>query len=321
MGIIDTASKRYLAIGKIFADAFNYLIYEGEQIIQADKLRPVDTSEIAIPYGNGAKAPIQKYRDTMKIWAAMEDGEAVYVLLGFEAQTKIHYAMPVRDMLYDAINYAGQVDEARRSYRKKEDEGELIFEKDQIKIKLTSEEFLSGFRKEDKLIPIVTAIVFFGPEEWDAPTSIHEMINVPDERLLRVIPNYFINLIVPARMEDADFEKFHTDFGFAMKVIKHQTDDTIEIIKGTKNRKIDRDTAEFLNTVVKLELVYQEPAEEVEVDMCKAMEDYTKKMKILGAVEMLRDLGMDNQSIIEKIMDKFNLTQSAAEEYVLPKAV
>ena len=119
MGIIDTASKRYLAIGKIFADAFNYLIYEGEKIIQADQLRPVDTSEIAIPYGNGAKAPIQKYRDTMKIWAAMEDGEAVYVLLGFEAQTKSHYVMPVRDMLYDAINYAGQVDEARRSYRKK----------------------------------------------------------------------------------------------------------------------------------------------------------------------------------------------------------
>ena len=32
-------------------------------------------------------------------------------------------------------------------------EGDLYVDDDTLKIKLTSEEFLSGFRKEDKLIP------------------------------------------------------------------------------------------------------------------------------------------------------------------------
>ena len=133
--------------------------------------------------------------------------------------------------------------------------------------------------KEDKLIPIITAVIYLGADEWDAPTSIHEMLKVPDNRLLRVIPDYFINLIAPADIADEDFEKFHTDFGFAMKVIKHQKDKATEIIRATNHRRIDRSTAEFLNTVVNLNLVYEEPKEEVTVDMCKAMEDVKALMQ------------------------------------------
>lgn len=45
---------------------------------------------------------IQKYRDVFKRLAAMEDDNAAYLLIGIENQTYIHYAMPVKDMLYDA---------------------------------------------------------------------------------------------------------------------------------------------------------------------------------------------------------------------------
>ena len=146
-------------------------------------------------------------------------------------------------------------------------------------------------------------------------------MQITDKRLLRVIPDYFINLIVPASMEEEDFEKFHTDFGFAMKVIRHQKDDAVEIIEGTKNRKIDRDTAEFLNVAASLQLVYDEPEEEAEVDMCKAMEENNKRMKIQGAIDAYRDVELDDQTIIEKLMEKFDLSRSDAEKYVLPVAV
>ena len=113
MSIKDTETKRYISRPEIFADVFNYLLYNGEQTIKPETLHSVDTTEIIAPYGNGAKAPLQKYRDAMKIWAAMQDGEAVYVLLGCENQSKVHYAMPVKDMLYDSINYASQVDASK----------------------------------------------------------------------------------------------------------------------------------------------------------------------------------------------------------------
>ena len=66
-----------------------------------------------------------------------------------------------------------------------------------MKISLTRSEFLSGFRKGDKLMPVITAVIYFGAEEWDATMSIHEMLDV-DEELLPFIPDYRINLIAPA---------------------------------------------------------------------------------------------------------------------------
>lgn len=319
MGKFDTESKKYLAINQIFADAFNSLIYGGEPVIDSKALRPVDTTEIAIPYGNGARVPIQKYRDTMKIWVAMQDEAAVYVLLGGEAQSKVHYAMPVKDMLYDSVNYAAQVDEARRSYRNGDKAaGELIFEENELKIKLTQEEFLSGFRKDDKLIPVVTAVIYFWPDEWDGPLSIHDMLKVPDKRILRVIPDYFINLIAPANIEDEDFGKFNTDLGLAMKVIKYQRSGAVEIIQQTNHRKIDRGTAEFLNKVVNLNLVYEEPEGEGAVDMCKAMEDYTKKTEIIGAIKGMKLSGQPVEQIVKLITENYHVTKEYVEKLMEP---
>ncbi|MBR1865310.1 MAG: hypothetical protein IJ801_02265 [Lachnospiraceae bacterium] len=87
----------------------------------------------------------------------MEDENAIYVLLGSELQGKVNYGMPVKDVLYDAIGYSKQIEEARRSYRKDEktddeshDEAELLVKDGTLKIRLTSEEFLSGWRKGEK---------------------------------------------------------------------------------------------------------------------------------------------------------------------------
>ena len=97
--------KHYFSNNRFFADAFNFLLYDGEEVIKADELSEVDTTQIAVPYGNNARLPIQKYRDLLKLWNAMEDGNAIYVLLGSELQGKVNYGMPVKDVLYDAIGY------------------------------------------------------------------------------------------------------------------------------------------------------------------------------------------------------------------------
>ena len=64
------------------------------------------------PYGEDSKpVPIQKYRDVLKMVTAMEDNNATYLLLGIENQSQINNAMPVRNMMYDALQYGAQVDE------------------------------------------------------------------------------------------------------------------------------------------------------------------------------------------------------------------
>ncbi|MBP1586291.1 MAG: Rpn family recombination-promoting nuclease/putative transposase [Lachnospiraceae bacterium] len=315
MGVIDTEGKRYLFNNDIFADAFNYLVYGGKQVIKADELREIDTTELALPYGNGAKVPVQKYRDILKLWDAKMDDAAIYVILGTELQDKVHYGMPVKDGLYDMLGYSNQIDEIRRSYRnqngKNDTDGELVIDGDSLKIKLTSEEFLSGLRKGDKLIPIITAVVYLGDTPWDGPRSLHEMLDFKNDAIKDFVPDYKINLISPADMDDDEFTKFNTDLGFAMNVIKHQSDNADEIIGATNHRKIDRDTAVFLNTAARLHLEYEEKIGGI--DMCKALDNRIQKEKIISVMDYMKDEGKSETDIINKIIERFHVTK----EYVL----
>ena len=126
MGKVDTVTKAYMRKNNIFADAFNYLIYDGKPVVAPEQLRELDTTEIALPFGpqengNGnsqSSEMIQKYRDILKSAVVMQEDEAAYILLGIENQTDIHYAMPVRNMIYDALQYGKQVADTAARHRK-----------------------------------------------------------------------------------------------------------------------------------------------------------------------------------------------------------
>lgn len=64
--------------------------------------------------------PVQKYRDILKTAVIMQEAETYYLLLGIENQTDIHYAMPVRNMIYDALQYGRQVTDTAARHRKTE---------------------------------------------------------------------------------------------------------------------------------------------------------------------------------------------------------
>lgn len=164
MGRIDSETKEYMKRPEVFADLFNHLIYDGQNVIKPSDLSELDTTATFIPFDETGKAfPVQKYRDVLKSAVVMEDADAVYALiLGIENQTDIHYAMPVRNMGYDAYNYAAQVAAIARNNRKNPD---------------SETDFLSGLQKDDKITPVITLVVYFGAKPWDGPMSIHEMFS------------------------------------------------------------------------------------------------------------------------------------------------
>ena len=165
MGSKDTATIRYMRQNPVFADAFNYFLFGGAPVIDPGLLEEMDTRELAVPYGGeeGVGQPVQRTRDILKVLTAKTDQHMAYLLLGIENQSHIHYAMPVRSLLYDALQYTKQVEEAAASHRKSGDykgAGE--------------DDFLSGFMKDDRLLPVVTLVIYFGKECWDGPLSLHE---------------------------------------------------------------------------------------------------------------------------------------------------
>jgi len=285
MGRADIECRKFMSDKAHFADAVNYYVFDGRQAVQPNALSPLDTAEAVVPYSNGARSPVLKYRDTVKLWNAMTDDRAVYVILGAENQTKVHYAMPVRSGLYDFLNYADQVSEAGKSYRKKSQK------ENGSAIKLTDGEYLSGFRKDDKLIPVITLVVFFSNTEWDGPMTIHEMLNTQDRQILDLVQDYKIHLVSPVNIPDEDFIKFRTDLGPVLQFIKY-SDDKNKLDEAKNNidrfKGMDPESVELINAVTGSDLKIA-INEEGKVDVCMAIDEMRKESRIEGKIEGRRE--------------------------------
>ena len=212
------------------------------------------------------------------------DDDAVYVVLGAENQAKIHYAMPVKNMVYDALNYSAQVEEKRKSYRRTHQES------DKERQHLRSDEFLSGFRKDDRLMPVITLVIYWGASKWTGPRSIHDMLSTKDKTLLSFVQDYRIHLIAPFHTADSDFEKFHTDLGKVLQFIKYSEDKkTLDCIlhKGDRFRRLDYDSANLINVITGSALTLKK---EEKVDMCKAIDDMRKETQEETLLETVRNV-------------------------------
>ena len=281
MGQKDITTKDYVKETAVFADAFNKYIYKGKQVIKPENLRPLDTDLTAIPYGaDGAGVPTQRYRDVLKSATVMMDDNAAYLLLGIESQSEIHYAMPVRNMVYDALQYAAQVEEAARSHRAARKAGDPK----ELDKKLTAGEFLSGFHKEDRLFPVVTLAVYFGAGEWDGPMSLHEMLSVQEPEILSFVSDYKLNLIAPEHMSDEEIDQFQTSLREVMLFIKHSKDKAKlnEMMQNDDRFKhMDRSAARVVSSVTGVEI--NEDNEEEKVNMCQALREMMEDGRQEGA--------------------------------------
>ncbi|MCM1213016.1 MAG: Rpn family recombination-promoting nuclease/putative transposase [Lachnospiraceae bacterium] len=319
MGKIDTITKKYMENPVVFADAFNQFLYHGEQKIDPARLTELGTTEIVIPYGaSGAGVPEQKYRDVLKLLHAMTDGDAAYCVMGIENQAEIHYALPVRNGVYDFLQLSHQVSEAANSHKQvmKEKTAEQPSQTQQ-EAKPTDGEFLSGFWKTDRLIPVITLVIYFGAETWDAPLSLKEMYSNTNSVILAHSPDYHVNLIAPKEMSDREINEFHSNLREVMLYIKYSRDKAKldEIMERDSNfQSVERQAAEVINVVTGSKLKY--PEGKGDVNMCQAIQQMREESKIEGAILMCKNLGVSLSDTIKQIAEMFHLSESESDEAV-----
>ncbi len=292
MGKKDTITKEYMSKRPFFADAFNACVFGGKQVVKADELslQEKDPAEMGIVFANGQKDVVSKLRDVLKKCVIMSNEKMTFLLLGIENQSDVHYAMPVRNLLYDALNYGQQVSEIASEHRKEKD--------------LKDAEFLSGFSKEDKIIPVITLTVYFGSDKWDGPRSLKDMFpDDIDEEVLSKVDDYHLHLIIPAEIKD--FSKFKTDLGKAMKFIAVSEDAKAmeELGKDKEYSEVGIDTVRLIIECTGSDI--ELPEGEEKVNMCKGLEGYGRKQ----ALKML----VNN---IETMMNNLNWTLEAVCEAI-----
>ena len=300
MGKADVVTKEYMQDEEVFADVFNYYLYKGKTVLTPSGLKEMDTTEV-VSVGQSRQETTQKYRDVLKSAVIKKDGKISYMLFGIENQKEVHYAMPVRNMIYDSLQYGKQI-------RKKMSENRAR-KSNMSDRNRSSAAFLSGIEKEEKLAPVITLVVFFGNQEWDAPTSLHQMLEVEDPELLKYISDYRINLLDPGQLDEQEIEKFQSSFREVAGYIKYSKDkDKLHdfLKKNDRMKDLDVRAARVIQAVTNTK--FEIPEGKERIDVCQAVDEMMeekleegrsigiKEGRRIGQLELLASM-VDNKHI------------------------
>ena len=156
----DLLAKRYYSDNRRFADLINGIVCNGIQVVKQEDLSEMDT-----------ETSQGKRRDLVR--------KAVFgvnfAVLGLENQEKLDYRLPLRVLGYEDGEYEHQAAKIYRAVRRNGRNSDT---------ELSSGEYLYGFRKSDRLHPVITIILYYGEEEWDGARDLHGVLdfqNIPDQ--------------------------------------------------------------------------------------------------------------------------------------------
>lgn len=201
MGRKDISLKSYLRDTARYADLWNGGVFQGRQIVRAEELQEVTP----VRSGKGRSGAVEKIGDI--VMKQTYSGQR-FAILSLENQDEVDYGIPVRIMLQEALEYDRQLRDIRSRNEKKNEEyrecrksweenGGGIPEK----VYKDAGEFLYKIKKEDRLFPMATLVVYWGEEMWQGPKSLYEMMDFGDmtgevgSELKSLIPEYPLHFL------------------------------------------------------------------------------------------------------------------------------
>ena len=318
MGKGNAAVREWMSNPVRFSDLYNGIVFQGKQVVLPEELEPAEGETDILLEDNEQKVQeIHRYRDIVMRWKK----GALLVLLACENQEKVHYAMTVRNMLYDSLSYAGQIQQLWKEREKEE------------KQKMTAPEFLSKWKKDDRLVPVITLVFYYDTEQWDGSTDLHGMLQWGEgnqELLREYVHNYRINLVDAGNLEH--LERFQSDLQEILGMLKCRGNkkELLDYMNKRESyfRNVDEETYQVMREFLHSEKMLKENVERIEgketVDMCKALDElYNDGIEqgiecgmIRGTIETLKEFGVSMEEAIERIMKKFEITKEQAKEEV-----
>ncbi len=215
MAIEYIREARYLQDKEVFADALNFFLYEGNQVIVPENLEEIDLTGLKFPYEyqEGCAQLLEQIKEALPSIVCMKNSSTIFTITAVVKDISLPCSMPLLCRTVDTLIYVSQLKEKKYSVRLSENEDGIYFE-----------ESSPEFTKEDRLIPAVDITIHFSSDKWDGSDSFRDLFSVPDKRLLNLIPENKLNLIDPASMEDQEFLKFHSSLGRTLAACKYGND-------------------------------------------------------------------------------------------------
>lgn len=233
----------------------------------------------------------------------------MFVMLGMESQERIHYAMPMRVMGYDYGSYKKQYDSNARKYK--------------TAAGMSEDEYLSGMKKTDRFIPIITIVVYYGERPWDGATSLHGMLHIPEE-MKRFVNDYTMRLVEARENRLTLHNMDNQDLFNLLEILldkRRAPNETRErAIKYVKEHAVDKTVVIAAAGAANCRLDYNALTKKEDADMCTVFEETWMEGKIegraQGVIETGFEFGLSENDILERLQNKLHVSLQKAQEYL-----
>lgn len=294
----DAVLKEYWKNNERFADFFNAVLFGGREVIYASQLQERDTEESNVLELGAQDESITAARDLFRVLKTAMGVE--FALVGMENQDKIHYGMPVRVLNLDAYAYDKQWKGLKEKYKNAQG--------------MTEDEYLSHMKKEDKFLPVVTVVIYYGEKAWDGARDLHGVLNIPDE-IKPFVGNYPMHLVEVVnntlQFKNAD----NRDLFQLLNLVYNASLDKKERLKRAQeyedSHTVDEDVVRALAATNNIKIDKTKRKERLKV--CTLFEEIAKDSREEANIETAREMIKDNEPI-ERIMKYSRLSQETILE-------
>lgn len=257
MGKVDCHTSDYFNNNERFADMCNVVLFQGRQVIKAAELEEADADVIHISDRVAKKVLADKVRKWHGHYICM------FVL---ENQHYVDYRMVLRNMLTEILSYDKQYKKKRAEHQKKKD--------------LTGDEKLSGISKNEKFIPVVAIVVYFGSKKWDGARTLYGLLDIDeDSGIENFITNYKLNLYDYHDYEN--FDAFQTELKNVFETLKYagrKSELKKRLDEDFTYQQLEEDTVELIEVLTNVKIQRIKEVEEQSMgNMCQAFEDYRQE--------------------------------------------
>lgn len=225
----DISGKRLEEWNDVFADIFNNLVFGGKKVLEEASLISLPTESFTRNMDGTLR---QGNRDVRK--ADQENG-SYRLICGSENQQGIDNTMPQRIMGYEYASYEEQIRKLMDENRQNKDPA-----------------YIKRIHDGQKLAPVVTAVLYWGEEEWEKPRTLHDMLRFSpgQEKTIRpYVADYPMNLIHVAKLPEEVRARLTSDFRLIAEYAANRNNpEKILQMMNNKDLKI-RHPEEFLDAL------------------------------------------------------------------------
>ncbi|MCD8107021.1 MAG: hypothetical protein LUE20_03535 [Oscillospiraceae bacterium] len=183
---LDDAIKDYFCQADVIAELINHFILKEENVNPSEML-PVDLMPIfrkLREYGSGRT--IEEFQNEYKNIFLMKTERLYCALL---VETEISYDLPIKAFSFESGLYETETE---------------------------TWDALS----EGGLLPCLTFVLYLNPDNWGGYYHLHEMYKNSNEALIKLAPDYTLNMIEPAKLTEDTIAELSDDLGGVLSFAK-----------------------------------------------------------------------------------------------------